>query len=231
MQRASVSREPETVNAVDGPVSSAAGRLGFWSAVCSAGFAIMYSVAEIAHQLGMLGPYDNPVSLIVRMVPSLLLPIVFVVLIIAVRVLAPKQFRIWADIAVAFAVIYAVLVSLVYFVELAVVIPRTMQGGADEVALLIFGAGTFMFAIDILGYAFMSLSTLAAAMIFSGRGLECWIHRALLVNGLLAPAIALQVFYPVLFFATAVWVVSFPAAALMLAIWFRRSRGLINGLA
>ena len=211
------------MNAVDNSVSSTVGHLGFWSAICSAGLAIMYSVAEIAHQLGMLGSYDNPGSLVVRMAPSLFLPIAFVVLMAAVRARAPKQHKIWADIAVAFSVIYAVLVSMVYFVQLTLVIPKTLQGEADQVSLLVFGAGTFMFAIDILGYAFMSLSTLAAALVFDRRDLERWIRRALLANGLLAPAIALQVFYPALFFVAAIWVVSFPAATIMLAAWFRRA--------
>ena len=112
---------------------------------------------------------------------------------------------------------------MVYFVQLALVIPKTLQGEAEQVSLLIFGAGTFMFVIDILGYAFMSLSTLVAALVFDRLGLECWIRRALLVNGLLAPVIALQAFYPVLFFVAAIWVISFPAATMLLAAWFRRA--------
>ena len=209
---------------MDKAVSKTAGHLGFWSAVLSATFGIMYIAGELAHLSGMLGLHDSPESLAVRMVPSLLLPIAFVVLMTTIHDGAPKQSRIWAHLALAFAVIYAVLVSFVYFVELAVVIPRTIQGEADQVALLIFGFGTFMFAVDILGYAFMSLSTLLAAPVFDDSGLERWIRRALIINGLLAPAIALQIFYPPLFYVAAIWAVSFPAATVMLAVWFRRAQ-------
>jgi hypothetical protein len=184
----------------------------------------MYIVAEFAHMLGMLGSHDSPESLVVRMVPSLFLPIAFIVLMCAIHTHASKQSEIWAQIALAFALIYAALVSIVYFVELTVVIPLAMRGEADQVELLVFGFGTFMYAIDILGYAFMSLATLFAAPVFNGRGLERWIRCALIINGLLAPAIALQIIYPPLFYIAAVWVISFPAATVMLAAWFRRTR-------
>jgi len=208
----------------DDSLDRTAARLGFWSAFFSAIFAIMYIVAELAHLLGLLGQHDSPESLVVRMTPSLLLPIAFVILMVAIHACASEQRKIWSHSALAFAVIYAVLVSIVYFVELTVVIPRTIRGEADQVALLSFGFGTFMFAIDILGYAFMSLATLFAAPVFGGQGLERWIRWALLVNGLLAPVIALQILYPPLWNVAAIWVVSFPAATVMLAVWFRRSR-------
>lgn len=198
-------------------------RLGFWSASFSATFAVMYIAAEMAHLSGLLGPHDSPESLVVRMTPSLLLAMAFVMLMVTIHACASKQHKIWAHIALVFAVIYAVLVSIVYFVELTVVVPRTMQGEADQVALLEFGFGTFMFAIDILGYFFMSLATLFAAPVFDGRGLERWIRWALVVNGVLAPAIALQIIYPPLWNVAAVWVVSFPASTVMLAVWYRRT--------
>jgi len=202
----------------------AAGRLGFWSAFFSATFGIMYLLGEAAHLLGLLGPHDSPASLVVRMAPSLLLPVAFVILMATINACASKRSRVWAQIALAFAVIYAVLVSFVYFVELTVVIPQTVRGEADEVALLVFGFGTFMFAVDILGYAFMSLATLFAAPVFEGRGLELWIRWALIVNGFLAPVIALQIIFPPLWKVAALWAVSFPAATVMLAVWFSRTQ-------
>lgn len=209
-------------------VGSTAGRLGFWSASFSATFAIMYILGEVAHLLGMLGPHDSPESLVVRMTPSLLLPIAFIILMVTIHDCASKQSKIWANIALAFAVIYAVLVSIVYFVEITVVVPLTTQGEADQVALLTFGFGTFMFAIDILGYGFMSLATLFAVPIFDGGGLERWIRRALFVNGCLAPVIVLQILYAPLWHLAALWAVSFPAATVMLAVWFRRMQRAVN---
>jgi hypothetical protein len=183
----------------------------------------MYIVAEVAHMLGILGPHDSPESLVVRMTPSLLLPIAFVILIVTIHSHASEQSKVWAHIAVAFAAIYATLVSIVYFVELTVVVPRTLLGEADQIGLLAFGYGTFMFAIDILGYAFMSLATLFAAPVFEGRGLERWIRWALIVNGCLALPIALQILYQPLWNVAGLWVVTFPASMLMLAVWFQRT--------
>lgn len=204
------------------PVDGTTARLGFWSATLSGIFAVTYVVGEVAHQLGMLGTANSPESLVARMAPSLLLPIAFVILIAAIHACACERRRIWTTIALAFATIYAALVGIVYFVQLTVVAPRIAAGEVDQVALLAFEFGSFMFAIDILGYTFMSLATLCAAFVFGKAGLERWIRWALLANGLLAPVIALQIFYPPLFFVAAVWLVSFPAATVTLAVWFGR---------
>lgn len=206
------------------PADGAATLLGFWSAILSAAFGILYVVAEAAHMAGMLGPQNSPASLVARMTPSLLLPITFVILAAAVHANAPGGRRIWTQIALIFAGVYAVLVSIVYFVQLTVVAPLMAQGRLDEVALLKFEHGSFLFAVDILGYAFMSLATLFAAPAFPDRGLERWIRLALTINGLLAPVIALQIYFAPLFYAAAVWLISFPAATVLLALWFRKSR-------
>jgi len=154
-------------------------RLGFWSAVLSAVFAIAYIVAEIAHLLGLLGPHGSPLSLILRMVPSLLLAPSFVVLMVSIHHYASEEKKIWSHVGLAFAIIYAVLVSVIYFVEMTVVVPPLQRGESDKVALLIFDPFTsFMYAIDVLGYGFMSLATLFVAPVFAGRKLERWIRRA-----------------------------------------------------
>lgn len=66
-------------------------RFGFWSALFSAVFAGMYIFAEVAHLAGLLGVHDRPVSFIVRMVPSLLLSIAFVVLMVSVHYICSSQ--------------------------------------------------------------------------------------------------------------------------------------------
>lgn len=199
-------------------------RLGFWSAVFSAGLALAYIIAELSHLLGLLGPHDGPVSLVLRMTPSLLLAVAFIILMVSIHEYAAPDSKIWSHAGLAFAVVYAVLVSIVYFVELAVVIPHTLRGEAHKVALLIFGPGTFMFAVDILGYGFMSLATLLAAAAFQHGRLDRWIRRAMIANGVLAPAIVLQIFYAPLWNLAALWVITFPLATVLLAVLFKKGQ-------
>ena len=53
---------------------------------------------------------------------------------------------------------------------------------------------SFLYAVDILGYSFMSLATLFAAQVFTGTGRERVARGFLLANGLLLPFLALQMY-------------------------------------
>lgn len=46
---------------------------------------------------------------------------------------------------------------------------------------------SFLYAVDILGYSFMSVATMFAARVFTGAGLERVVRRFLTANGLLLP--------------------------------------------
>ncbi len=198
-------------------------RVGFWSALLSAIFGLLYLIAEAFHLMGMLGEFDSATSFIYRMTPSLFLAIVFTILMVSIHQYASDDKKIWSQIALAFTVIYAVLVSITYFVVLTVLVPFTLRGEADQISVLAFGHGTLLFAIDVLGYGFMSLATLFASAVFQGQGIERWIKRALIANGIIAPAISLQIVYPPLWLIAALWGITFPAATILLAVFFRKT--------
>lgn len=199
-------------------------RLGFWSAILAAVFGTSYIIAELVSQLGLLGLHDGPLSLIFRMAPSLLLAPTFVVLMVSIHYYASEENKIWSHVGMSFAIVYMVLVSIVYFVELVVVVPHLQRGEADKVALLIFEWGSFMFAVDIIGYSFMNLATLFAAPVFSGKRLERWIHWILIANGLQAPTNAGMILIPFLWNIAALWVITFPLSTVLLAVLFRQRK-------
>jgi hypothetical protein len=131
--------------------------------------------------------------------------------------------RIWSHVAVVLASMYATLVSLVYYVQLAFVVPRIARGNAEGIELLIFEPfDSFLYAVDVYGYSLMSLATLFAAPVFGEQGIERWIRRALVANGCLIPFLALQMYYPTLIWGGSLWGITFPAATWLLAIRFRR---------
>jgi hypothetical protein len=82
---------------------------------------------------------------------------------------------------------------------------------------------SFLYAVDILGYSFMSLATLFAARVLAEDGLELIARRFLLANGLLLPFIALQMYVHWLLWIAALWAVTFPGATWSLALLFRRA--------
>jgi hypothetical protein len=81
---------------------------------------------------------------------------------------------------------------------------------------------SFLYAVDILGYTFMSVSTLFAARVFTGLGLERVVRIFLTANGLLIPFLALQMYFHQLIWIASLWAVTFPGSTWALAILFRR---------
>jgi len=131
--------------------------------------------------------------------------------------------RVWSHTAVVFATAYAVLISINYFVQLTWVGPRLAAGRIQGMEPFLFVPfDSFLYAVDILGYSFMSVATLFAAMVFTGKGLQRVVRWFLIANGLLLPFIALQMYVHWLIWIAALWAVTFPGSTWSLAILFRR---------
>lgn len=204
-------------------------RLGLWSAVLCTLFSLAYVVAQLGEWAGLLGSGGGPHSrstafgLALLLTPSLLLGLSFVVLMVSIHYCADAAARIWSHVAVIFAAMYATLISIVYYVQLAFVLPRLARGEAGGIELLIFEPfDSFLYAVDVYGYSLMSLSTLFAAAVFSGSGIERWIRWTLIANGCLIPFLALQMYWPPLIWGGSLWAITFPAASGLLAIHFSR---------
>lgn len=203
-------------------------RPGFWSAVLTAVFSILFVVGFILNALGFLPP---PWEVVIPVGASLLLAPSFVVMMVAIHYAAPSEKKIWSHIGITFAVLYAALVELVYVTWLFVVEPHVLRGQADLVALLIFTPGSFVQMVDGLGYTFMGIATLFAAPVFGGKRLEQWIRWLCLLNGLGAFMVFLSyVCYGLLGLSLLYssllgvwWAFIFPALAILLAVYFRRA--------
>jgi hypothetical protein len=204
--------------------------VGFWSAVLATALSLTYVVGQLAEWLGWLGSHGGPESastplgLVVLLTPSLFLGAAFLVLVVSIHQLAPPDRSIWSHAAVAFATAYAVLISIVYFVQLTLVAPRVARGHIEGIEVLLFVPfDSFLYAVDMLGYSFMSVATLFAARVFTGRGLERVVRVFLTANGLLLPFLALQMYFHPLIWIAALWAVTFPGSTWSLAILFRRA--------
>jgi hypothetical protein len=212
-------------------ITSANRTIGFWSAVLATTFSLTYVVAQLAEWAGWLGSAGGPESastplgIAVLLTPSLLLGSSFLVLIASVHQAAPPEKRAWSQAALAFATVYAVLISMTYFVQLTLVAPRIAEGRTAGIELLLFVPfDSFLYSVDLLGYSFMSLATLFAAPVFERRGLERAARGFLIANGLLVPFLVGQLFYNPLIWPAAAWAVTFPGASWALALVFRRAQ-------
>jgi hypothetical protein len=205
--------------------------LGFWSAVAATGFSITYDLAQIAEWLGLLGSAGGPSSsstplgLAILLTPSLLLGSSFVLLLVAIHQVADSERKAWSQAALAFGIIYAALISINYYVQLAWVAPRLAENRTEGLEPFLFVPfDSFLYAVDILGYSFMSVATLLAARVFTGGGIERYVRWFLTANGLLLPFLLFQMYVHSLIWIAALWAVTFPASTWTLAILFHRAR-------
>jgi hypothetical protein len=212
-------------------ISPSTRTVGFWSAVLATVFSITYDVGQIAEWFGLLGSQggaessSTPLGLVVLLTPSLFLGSSFLVLAVSIHQVASPDRKVWSHVAVAFATVYAVLISINYFVQLTWVAPRLAAGRVQGMEQFLFVPfDSFLYSVDILGYSFMSLATLFAAKVFTGGGLERVVRFFLIANGLLLPFIALQMYVHWLIWIAALWAITFPGSTWSLALLLRRAR-------
>ena len=211
-------------------ISPSVKAVGFWSAVLATVFSLSYIVGQLAEWAGLMGSGggaenpSTPLGLVVLLTPSLFLGSAFLVLVVSIHQLSSSDRKVWSHAAVTFATAYTVLISINYFVQLTWVTPRLAGGQTQGLEPFLFTPfDSFLYSVDILGYSFMSLATLFAANVFTGKGLERWVRAFLIANGLLLPFIALQMYFHWMIWIAALWAVTFPGATWSLAVLFRRT--------
>ena len=210
-------------------ISASTKALGFWSAVLATVFSITYDIGQLAEWAGWMGSRggaenaSTPLGLDVLLTPSLFLGSAFLVLMICVHDLSSPDTKVWSHVAVAFATIYAALISMNYFVQLTWVAPRLAAGRTEGLEPFLFTPfDSFVYSVDLLGYSFMSVAAFFAAKVFTNTGLERLVRVSLTATAFVLPFIALQMYTHWLIWIAALWGVTFPAATWSLAILFRR---------
>jgi len=211
-------------------VSASTRAVGFWSAVAATALSLLYVVAQLAEWAGLLGSQGGPESrstplgIVLLLTPSFFLGSSFLVLMVAVHQAAAPERKVWSLAALAFATAYCVLISVVYYVQIAWVAPRLAEGRTQGIeAFLFVPFDSFLYAVDILGYSFMSVATLFAARVFAGNGLNRVVRWLLTANGLLLPFLALQLYWHSLIWIASLWAITFPGSTWALAVYFRRA--------
>jgi hypothetical protein len=198
-------------------------KLGFYSAllafIASVGF-------DVAQTLQVVGYVNYPLDAILIYGFSLLIPIPFILAMLALHYSVSDDKKIWTHAALIFTVMYATYVTLNYVVQLATVIPMTLRGTLNEIRVLDQTPHSLFWDIDALGYIFMGFATLFAAPVFAKKGLELWTRRFFLANALITPVIVLVYFYPTFSYTLLIlgspWMITASGSMLFLALYFNR---------
>lgn len=193
-------------------------KLGFWSALASFVAAAGYSIVQIMQVAGLIGfPWDE----IFIFGFSICIPVPFVLAMIALFHTVSEEKRIWPHAAIVLGAMYAVLVTIVYPTQLALVVPAKLAGDIADVQFLTVSKGTFMWVVDGAGYILMGLSTLFAAGAFWHDHAQRWLKWFLLANGLLDPLIVAIYIVPGLLPFGSLWIITAPGSLILLTRYFK----------
>ncbi len=159
----------------------------------------------------------------------LFLAIAVIMMTISLKSFILPEKKVFAECAVAFGIMYALLVSMVYYTQIAVVLKGSLN--IDLLPIVSDFPGTVFFFLDMFGYCFLCLSTLFIAFaIGSGdRTLRVFlfIHSGLFIPTFLLP------FLPITFSASSdisgslilvLWCIIFAPVCLLLARYFAKQR-------
>ncbi len=98
---------------------------------------------------------------------------------------AKDEARAAALTGVAFAAVYGVLIAVVYFTQLTAV--RLSPLSEEALSILDYSRFGLFFSLDLLGYAFMALSTFFLGLTISPAGrADRWLKGLLMIHGVFA---------------------------------------------
>lgn len=123
---------------------------------------------------------------------------------------------------------YGTYVTLNYTVQLATVIPATLQHRPAEVRILEQTPHSLLWDIDALGYICMGFATLFGSFVFRKRAVDKWAKRFFVGNAVMTPVIALVYFYPTysisLLILGSPWLVTAAGSMFCLAMYFKNAQ-------
>jgi len=192
------------------------GRIGFWSAILVTIF------------LALSGITSSASIYLISNISGFILTSIFLIVIICIYYTAPDDKKIFGHIGLAFAIIYATMISMNYFIQLTFV----RFGVFNTDVFSITDPQSMMMTIEILGYFFMGLSTLFIAPIFESGRLEQSIRWLFVFNGILgiggAIGFALNLDWRILIGGLIIWTIVMPITTVLISYWFKQRNQMIS---
>jgi hypothetical protein len=204
-------------------------KVGFCSGFIAFISIVAFTITQILQLLGVL---SYPLDEILIYGFSLCIVIPFLLEMLALHHIAPTEKKFWSHAALIFTVLYVAFVTANYVVQLATVIPMTLQGRSDEIVMLKQTPHSLFWDFDAIGYIFMGFATLFAVPVFEPQGFQKWVRYSFLAHSLVTPLIVFIYFYPnfseKLLLIAVPWGITAPLSMLLLAIMFKKNSEIIT---
>ena len=198
-------------------------KIGFWSALIACISTLAYGIVQGLQVINIL---SYPLDEILIYSTSLCIVVPFLLTMVALHVVTVDDKQFWSLSALIFTVIYAVFVTANYVVQLATVIPMTVNGDSETITILKQTPHSLFWDFDAIGYICMGLATLFAVPLFDSTGFQRWVKYSLSAHALVTPLIVMVYFYPIfsarLLLIGAPWAITAPLFMLFIALYFKK---------
>ncbi len=175
-------------------------RLGFWAAVLTALVTAVFMVMAIATPprsgpfcgTGCVAyPYTDVAAFIPQdylwLYPGFLLAPILIVLMGCIHDYADAEKKVFGRIGLSLAILYAAVIMVDYFIQLAVVVPSLQAGETGGLALFTqYNPHGIFITFEALGYLLLSGALLFVAPVFAGGRKERAIRWSFVVGFVLA---------------------------------------------
>jgi hypothetical protein len=199
------------------------GEVGYWAGLAAFASVVAYDVVQILQIVGVL---RFPLDEMLIYGTSLCIVVPFVLEMLALHYLTPKDRQFWTHAALIFTIIYAVFVTANYVVQLATVIPAKKLGASEAIRLLDQTPHSLFWNYDAIGYISMGFATLFAVPALRKVGFEKWVRISCILHALVTPLISIVYFYPrfsqKLLFLGFPWGITAPLFLFLLASLLRK---------
>ncbi len=184
-------------------------QLGFWSAI----------IATLL--LAVAGPTATAAIQPLATIVGFLVTSSFLVVMVCVYFYASVERKVFGLVGLSFAIIYASLISVNYFIQLTFVNQTTFDASTFDMT----NPQSMMMVIEVLGYCFMGLATLFAAPVFGSTRTENLVKLLFVANGVLGvltPIGYVTLPIEILFGGLIIWDIIMPVSTAALAYRFRQ---------
>lgn len=215
----------------DSPIKRKALVLGFWSSIAVAVFTIGFIVAlPLTFNFSKWSGIETyartfkPVQML-TILPSILLASSFVIFTVCIYYYADEDKKIWSHLAIAFGLIYAVISTLNYLIQIITVMPSITNMQLNGLDLFVAGNPNSIFFALMASYFFMCISSLFIAFVFSKEKPQRWIRLLFMGAGLSGPLCLLGAFVGtsvIMPLSGILWFLCLSAGSIKIAVYFRK---------
>lgn len=208
--------------------------LGFWSSLVVIATMVGFIAALPLSFMPNLSLWNGievyavdfkPVQILATVIPSLILASAYVIFTVCIHYYAEGDKKIWSHLSIAFGLMYAVISTANYFIQIITVIPSIESEELNGLEVFVAGYPNSIFYALMASYFFMCVSALFAGFVFNNQKGQREIKWLLIIAILAIPLcvlcmlLGLDVLMPL---AGALWFVCLTLGFIKIAVHFRK---------